>query len=249
LGRVRDGFGALERDGWYFGKASAKVRKRVERALLDAIEPLSAKVTVLDARPLTTKGPHPSPLSFDADGTLTVRTIEGATRYDASGMGTPLTLEAPLPPLEARVGGRLLTGVVYSCDRSEVTLAFDSGAPVATTLLSARPGVCGRSSFEPPLVPRPVAIGAGLSALVGATLVGDAGAGAVTPVGSARSADGRGLAVRTPYGLLLDGSSHRLLDLGATRDPAGLWGCVPANGGRRAACVHRGQAVLIDAPG
>jgi hypothetical protein len=62
LGRVREGFGVLERDGWYFGKMSATTKKRVEAELLDAIEPVSGRTTPVDLRPMFPAGAHYAPL-------------------------------------------------------------------------------------------------------------------------------------------------------------------------------------------
>ena len=154
LGHVREAFGVLARDGWYFAKAGATTRKRLERALLDTIQPVSAKVTAVDVRPLAGLPSSASPLDFLPDGVLTVRTGEGTTRFEPNGTATPLVPPEPLPPLEIRVGGRLFTGAVYSCDRSEVTLALDAGPPLKTNLLSPRPGACGRAVFAPGVAPR-----------------------------------------------------------------------------------------------
>jgi len=246
LGQVREAFGALARDGWYFAKAGDATRKRLERALLDRIEPVSAKVTALDVRPLAGPTSFASPLEFSQEGVLTVRTNEGVTRFEPNGTATPVVPPEPLPPLDVRAGGRLFTGAVFSCDRSEVTLGFDAGPPQKTALLSPRPGACGRTVFAPGVTPRAVAAGTGLLALVGPTLVGDAGAGAATTAGSPRSADGRWLVVPTPFGLLIDGGAHRLLDLARAAEPALLTGCVVANGGTRAACIDRGRVLLIE---
>jgi hypothetical protein len=91
---------------------------------------------------------------------------------------------------------------------------------------------------------RPITAGTAVSALIGATLVGEDAPGSPTPPGSARSPDGRTLAVPTRYGLLLDGQKQRLL--AGLNDPGSLTECVVANGGARAACVQGGKVVVIE---
>jgi hypothetical protein len=247
LGRVREGFGVLLRDGWYFGKASAATRKRVEKELLDAIEPVTPVVRTLEAA--APSGPHQlGPLSFEPDGTLTVRTAAGIARFDRSGTAQPTeptAAEVPLPSLDVRPGGRLFTGVVYSCDRSEVVLSFDSGAPTVTHLLSPRPGACGRAPFDARTTPRAVAAGTGLGVLLAGTLVGETGANTSPLTGSARSADGRWIVVSTPFGLLVDGPRHFLVGLRSEVDPMSLKNCTVANDGARVACTSAGGATML----
>lgn len=244
LGRVREAFGVVERDGWYFGKMGAATKKRVETALLDAIEPVSARVTPVDLRPMFPAGAHLAPLWFDASGTLRVRTANGVHSVDAAGRPSPADSSVAPPDWAVRAGGRLLVAPIFSCDRSELTLMFDTQPSVPTRLLAPRPGACGRASFDPKVMLRPVSAGAGVTALIGAALVGEDAPGSASPPGSARSPDGRTLAVPTRFGLLLDGDKPRLL--AGIPDPASLTECVPANGGTRAACVQGGKIVLVE---
>jgi hypothetical protein len=244
LGRVREGFGVLERDGWYFGKLSAPTKKRLEAELLEAIEPVSARVTPVDLRPMFSAGAQFAPLWFDGNGALFVRTANGVQNVSASGTPSPADSSVAPPDAAVRAGGRLLVAPVFSCDRSETTLMFDSGSPSATRLLAPRPGACGRGTFDPKVMLRPITAGASVSALIGASIVGEEAPGSTSPPGSARSPDGRTLAVPTRYGLLLDGVKHRLL-AGIT-DPGSLTECVAANGGTRAACVQGGKVVMIE---
>jgi hypothetical protein len=81
-GRLLEAFGALARDGWYFGKTSSAARKRLEKSLLDAVKPASATVSFVDVRPLAPATPHYSALSFEANGALLVRTAEGISRVE-----------------------------------------------------------------------------------------------------------------------------------------------------------------------
>jgi hypothetical protein len=108
LGRVREGFGVLERDGWYFGKMSATTKKRVEAELLDAIEPVSGRTTPVDLRPMFPAGAHYAPLWFDGSGVLFVRTANGVQQVDAA--GTPSAADSSVAPPDpaVRAGGRLL---------------------------------------------------------------------------------------------------------------------------------------------
>jgi hypothetical protein len=49
----------------------------------------------------------------------------------------------------------------------------------------------------------------------------------------------------TPYGLLVDGPVHRLVNLGSNvREPLALTDCVVSDGGESTACVLKGQAIL-----
>jgi hypothetical protein len=244
LGRVREAFGVVERDGWYFGKMGTATKKRVEAELLDAIEPVSARVTPTDLRPMFSAGAHFAPLWFDAAGTLFVRTSAGVQRVDTPSAPSPADPSVSPPDFGVRAGNRLLVSPIFSCDRSETTLMFDSGPPSATRLLAPRPGACGRGSFDPKVALRPISSGASVSALVGAALIGEEAPGSPSPHGSARSPDGQTLAVVTRFGLLLDGTKHRML--AGVPDPEKLTECVPANGGTKAACVQNGKVVLIE---
>jgi hypothetical protein len=244
LGRVREAFGVVERDGWYFGKMGAATKKRVEAELLDAIEPVSARVTPVDLRPMFTAGAHFAPLWFDAAGTLFVRAANGVQRIDSASAPSPADASVAPPDFGVRAGPRLLVGPVFSCDRSETTLMFDSGPPLAARLLAPRPGACGRGSFDPKVSLRPISTGAAVTALLGAALIGEDAPGSASPHGSARSPDGQTLAVPTRFGLLLDGPKHRLL--AGVPDPEKLTECVVSNASLRAACVQSGKVVLIE---
>ncbi len=244
LGRVREAFGVLARDGWYFEKTSAALSKRLQREVLDAIDPVAAKTMFVNVHPVAPATPHLSPLAFNVNGSLLVRTADGLVRVDGRGTVTPVEPATPLEPLELRLEGRSFLSVVYSCDRSEATLFFDGGPPSVTTLLAPRPGACGRAPRAPQKVARPAALGSGLSVLVGPMLIGDPGPVPRWPRGTARSPDGAWLVAPTPFGLLVDGLSHRVLGLGAGVDPEALEDCVVANGGQRVACVQSGRVLL-----
>jgi hypothetical protein len=244
LGRVREAFGVLERDGWYFGKLGTATKKKLEAELLEAIEPVSARVTAVDLRPMFSAGAHFAPLWFDASGALFVRTANGVQRVDAAGTPSPSDSSVAPPDTAVRAGGRLLVAPIFSCDRSETTLMFDSQPASPTRLLAPRPGACGRATFDPKVMLRPISSGPTISALIGASLIGEDAPGSTSPPGSARSPDGKTLAVPTRYGLLLDGAKHRLL--AGVNDPGSLTECVCDNSGKRAACVQGGKVVMIE---
>ena len=245
-GRVLEAFGALARDGWYFGRSSAAVRKRLERSLLDAVEPVTATVTPLPPRPTASRAPRYSPLAFDASSALLLSTPQGVVRFQPDG-SAPVALDdaGAARNLDVLLDQRSrFQGVAYACDRSETTLLFEGGAPLLTRLLAPRPGACGRATFEASPAIAPVsADAAGISAIVGGSLVGEAPGAAP---GGARSPDGRWLVVPTAFGLLLDGPSHRLFSLGTSvTQPLALTDCVVANDGKHAACLQKGQAIFL----
>lgn len=250
-GDVLDAFGVLTRDGWYFGKMAASVRQKLERSVLDAVEPVTAVVKLLDPLPAgLERAPRYSALAFDAAGDVLVQTAAGVVRTqpDGSSPGMPDSAAARSLDVLAAPGQRW-SGVTYSCDRSEVALAVDGVAPLVTELLSPRPGACGHAPFWASVAPPPITAGGGkLEALVGGALVGD-GADAPVPPGAARSANRRFTVVPTSFGLLIDGSSHRLVNLGTSvPQPLALTDCVVNDAGKAAACVYKRQALLIQLP-
>ena len=255
-GRVLEAFGALARDGWYFGKTSAAVRKRLEKTLLDAVKPNTANVSFIDVRPQVPAGPHYSPLAFETTGALLVRTSDGIVRVDPGGTNvTPVNLAGGAPGSLDVVTATdvLLTGVAYSCDRSDVTLlvrekfwAPGRTAPIPTGVLSPRPGACGRAPFEPTPGLAPIgAAGPTFVTLLGGSVVGDL-ATSSTQQGSSRSPDGRILVLPTAFGILLSGSESSLLNLGPGA-PTRLTECVPANDGKTAACLADGKVLVARA--
>jgi hypothetical protein len=250
-GRVLDAFGALAQDGWYFGKTSTGVRQKLERLVLDAIEPATAVVKVLDPLPAgLDRAPRYSPLAFDATGGLTVQTLAGGVRVEPDGASASPPNPTTTRPLDVfPAPGERWTGVTYSCDRSEVTLALEGASPLVTHLLSPRPGACGHTPFWASAAPPPVSAGGGkLSAIVGGVLVGDAPAEPL-PLGSARSANGAWTVVPTSFGLLVEGPSDRLVSLGASVPaPAALTDCVVHTTGKAVACVQKHRAILIEIP-
>lgn len=246
-GHVLDAFGALTRDGWYFGKISDSVRQKLERQLFDAVTPATAVVTTLEPRPLLERPPRFSPLAFAPGGGVVVVTANGVVRTQPDGSAPePLADAAPRSLAVLAAPGQRFSGAVYSCDRSEVMLGIEGAEPFVTPLLSPRPGACGHAAFFATDVPPPLAAGGGhVSVIVGGTEVGPADTGAPPP-GSARSANGRYVVVPTAYGLLLDGPSHKLVNLGVTVPrPLALTDCVVDDSGNGVACVQKGQVLLV----
>ena len=257
LGNAVGAFGALARDGWYFGKSGANTRKKLEASALDAVELVTTRVVFLEQRPRLPPPPRYSPLTFDASGKLLVDTDQG--RFDLgtdAATATRLEGEAAAPrslDVVSESGERLLA-VAYSCDRSETTLIRNSPAgplpPAVTHLLAPRPGACGRGRFEALPAASPLGFSSGPGLVIGGVVAG----GALEPLtgvaGSARSDNGRFLAVPAVRGVLVSGATTRLFDLGAQiAEPLRLSDCVPSNDGTRVACVLGDRALLAIAGG
>jgi hypothetical protein len=250
-GRVLEAFGVLTRDGWYFGKTSASVRQKLERQLLDAVEPVTALVKILDPLPAgLERAPRYSPLAFDPGGNLFVQTAAGVVRTQPDGSAPSAPDPAGSRALDVLAApGQRWAGVTYSCDRSEVALALDGAPALVTTLLSPRPGACGHSPFWASSAPPPLAAGGGqLRALVGGSIVGNA-ADEPVPAGAARSLNRAWTVVPTSFGLLVDGSAHRLVNLGTSvTQPLELTDCVVSAAGKSSACIYKRRAILIQVP-
>ena len=180
---------------------------------------------------------------------------EGVSRVEADATSATAVDLGDVPPRSldfVTATDVVLTGVAYSCDRSDVTLlvrerfwAPGATAPLPTGLLAPRPGACGRARFDarPGIAPIGPA-GPKLVALVGGSIIGDPAA-ATSPPGSARSPDGRFIVTPTPFGLLLSGSESLLLNLPPDAgSPLELGDCVPANDGRTVACVAKGRVLV-----
>ncbi|HEY4160021.1 MAG TPA: hypothetical protein VGM29_18040 [Polyangiaceae bacterium] len=264
-GDLLDAFAAYAHDGWYFGHVSKAQRTALERDLQKA----SARQEVTEAAiaravPLVPSTPHFSPLWFESDGSLLVRTASGVTRISADG-ASEQALDAdagtPLWPLDITSGtGSKLVGVAHACDRSELLLLVNSAAgtplpPIVTPLLAARPASCGGHGVGPlpalaPLAfdgPSPVLLVAG--ALVGAS---DLKTLSALPVlGTPRSTDGKLLVVPTPLGLFVGGERKELWRIGKVKDhadPTKLHDCVVQNDAKSVACVEAGKVVRFLRP-
>ncbi|HEY4106143.1 MAG TPA: hypothetical protein VGM44_19725, partial [Polyangiaceae bacterium] len=158
-GDVLEAFAVLGRDGWYFTKLSAGARKELERDALHAVTRFDAE-EAFSARtaPLVPRLPHFSPLWFETDGTLLIRTDSGVTRVSADRTSeSAVSAEAGAPswPLELLGGsGVRVTGASHACDRSELLLNASDAEhtmlpPLVTRLLAARPASCAGHGTGP----------------------------------------------------------------------------------------------------
>lgn len=251
-GDLAGAVGALSRDGWYFGAMRPARRLQLLADVEKKLPGINARTRALSVTPVNAPRPHYSPLAFDAAGGLLVSTPAGVVRI-------PPNAEAPEPPtgdastappawpLEIVHGQARLSGVVYSCDRSEVQLLLTG--PTTTTLpvplLAPRPGVCRGGTFADaqPLVPI-AATSAGIELVIGGARVQTGTAVPVSPRGSARSENGRILAVPSPLGLLV--TTPERLELWKIEGWAAAQGtdCVIDSSARRAACVRGGRVEL-----
>lgn len=243
---------ALLRTSWYGGPIPEKVRTDLTTEVEKAIPPRAARVLAVSMSKAREGGsiPHFSALAFDAEGLL-IQNSEGVIRMsldtleenDASEEidAWPLTVISPQ--------GERLMGVAYPCDRQTVTLLASSesgaAAPIATSLLAPRPGLCGGNGKSADLPLRPISWGiGGVKVLLGGSEIGPT-AGDAIPLGSARSHNGEHSVIATELGLLVlhktsaelwrveSSANHRLQD------------CVIDDSARHIACVDKGRAVVL----
>ena len=266
-GDVLEAFAALGRDGWYFAKLTAGERKTLERDALRAVTRFDAEEAfVARTVPLMPRLPHYSPLWFEADGGLLIRSEAGVFRLspDHATEG-PLSAEAGAPswPLELVSGsGVRVTGSSHACDSSELILNSSDAdhrvlPPLTTRLLAARPASCTGHGTGPSVSIAPFAFdGSALDLLLAGshlnTRAPSAAPGAGLPtLGSPRSLDGRVLVSATPLGLLLTGDRKELwqTDKLTAHASAGKFSdCVVANDARAVACIDAGRVVIFQHP-
>ncbi len=266
-GDVLEAFAVFARDGWYFTKLSTTQRKNLERSALRAVTRFDAgEAFVARALPSVPRAPHYSPLWFEPDAALLVRSEAGVTRISADrATETPLSADAGAPswPLEL-VGGNgvRVTGTSHACDRSELLFNATDAAhkflpPFTTRLLAARPASCAGRGNGPSVTITPLAFdGNTLDALVAGSHLDTSPSGTKAPqglpsLGTPRSPDGRVLVVATPLGLLLTGDRKELWQLDKLPAHAGVskfTDCVVANDARAVACVDAGRAVVFEHP-
>jgi hypothetical protein len=266
-GDVLEAFAVLSRDGWYFNKLSSSQKKALERDALHAVTRLDADVAfVAHAQPTLSHVPHYSPLWFEADAGLLVRTDSGVTRVAADRSGeAALSAEAGAPswPLEiVASSGARVTGTSHACDRSELLFNLSDGEhavlpPLTTRLLAARPASCAGRGTGPNVTIAPFGFEAGaLDALIAGshldTTPGAVKAPAGLPsLGTPRSPDGRMLVTATPLGLLVTGDRKELWQtdkLQAHANAGKFTDCVVANDARAVACLDGSRAVIFDRP-
>ncbi|HVZ36117.1 MAG TPA: hypothetical protein VG963_27000, partial [Polyangiaceae bacterium] len=211
------------------------------------------KLVPLKAPPRAVEpGPHFSPLSFQADGSLALLTTSGVVRatpdgrfeYDAGSQFVPWNT-AVLSPR-----GESLNGVAFPCERSEVSWLRSAPnhaplPPIPSGLIAPRPGACRAGvPFSPPSISPVAWTDDGLTAFVGASLVGSLPPHA--PPGSPLSPNGRFAVVPTANGLLVFGGEKPALWV--FDDPklvTELRDCVVSNNAQAAACLLRGTAQVL----
>lgn len=256
LGRIEQAFAILEQHRW-FPVGSAVEAERLEAKLLARVaERVNRrrviKLVPLKARPRSSgPTPHLSPLSFHADGSLLMLTADGLVRAAPDGRYEYEASEEidAWPTLLTSPTGERLDGVAFACDRSEVSWlrTAPNGAPLpplATSLIAPRPGSCRGGAFTAPAI-RPVAWGAGgISAFVGAALVGTPPPH--PPMGSAFSPNGRYGITATPWGLFVPGGDKPALWVFEDAAlPPQLRECVVSNNAQAAACLLEGRAHVV----
>ncbi|HEY6724471.1 MAG TPA: hypothetical protein VI197_10575 [Polyangiaceae bacterium] len=270
--QVLEAFGVLERAHWFGHEPSPKDRERWLASFNGKLLRRQARLRRELGLALPREGTHPSfsPLEFAGD-TLLAQTRDGVRSFALDGTErTPPDTAAPTAPhdpapvflpsssrpapwsLRAEVPGqRLWTGVVYSCDRSEIALSFVDGsgqplAPWLTEILAPRPGTCrGGAAVDAPAVP----IGwvdAQLVAWVGGARIGPAEL-RTRPKGSPRSVNGEWTVLPSRLGLLVTGRSHELWHVPeSVGQLEQLRACVIHDSGRLVACVTPAGFAFIE---
>lgn len=269
LGRPLEALGLLERDGWYGAKLPAKERERLEKLALGKVQKVSPEMAGAFMAHLPPRPTEPrfSPLHFDSSGRLWVRNAEArvlASDPPGSPPSDP-TLGAGGAPQRSDVpnvwplrvidqAGRTWTGVVPSCDRSELQLSFVSregmpSPPQPLPLLAPRPGSCQRAGALAPPTGTPIAWhGNQLEVWLAGHHLNAPSTSTPGRPGSPRSADGKALVVPSRFGLLVQRDGG--VELWQGEVTQALTDCVPSAGARQIACVKgRSSVVVLKRPG
>jgi hypothetical protein len=257
--QVVEAVGVLVRDGWFGHQTDASESQQFQALIRAALREKPARLRRWLDVDIPRRGSHPrySPFEFTDEAKLLVQTPSSVSSFSLSGIAEQSEEGAEAParwPLSVvSPERRLWTGVVHSCDRSEVTLSFvgPAGAPLSnepTRILAPRPGSCqggAGSSY-----PHPVPLGwqgEKLVAWVGGSRVGPDKPQKRQP-GSALSRNGLWVVYPTPLGLLIAGEKPELWQLPATlTPPQELTDCTIDNNAKLVACSLRGRAALIEA--
>lgn len=144
--------GEFERASWYGSGASEAERSAAEKIILSRVSKGSPRMEAtlqfpLGARP---SGVFVRRLEFDGNGTLHTQTTDGVTHavWPAAKPAADGQVPPPLEPWSLSTesaDGRLVAGVLPSCDQSELQVAVSKGTSTTTTplpLLAPRPGQC-----------------------------------------------------------------------------------------------------------
>ena len=266
-GDVLEALAVLGRDGWYFAKFSSTERKSLERDILRAVTRYDVdEAFTARTAPLVPKLPHFSPLWFESDGSLLIRSDAGVTRLSADrATESAVSAEAGVPswPLELSGGsGARVTGTTHACDRAELLLNVSDAEhtllpPLTTRLLAARPASCTNHGLGPSVSIAPLSFdGTALDALLAGSHLNTSASAAkalegLPALGTPRSPDGKTWVTPTPLGLLLSGDRKELWQvdkLQAHASAAKFTDCVVGSGASAVACLDGGRAIVFARP-
>ena len=269
LDRSLEALGLLERDGWYGAKLPSKERERLEKLAVGKVQKVSPEMAGAFMAHLPPRPAEPrfSPLHFDTSGRLWVRNAEARVlASDPPGSppsdpalgagGNPQRGDVPdvWPLRVVDQAGRTWTGVVPSCDRSELQLSFVSrdgmpSPPQPLALLAPRPGSCQRAGALAAPTGTPIAWhGNQLEAWLAGHHLGAPASPLPGRPGSPRSPDGKALVVPSRHGLLVQRDGG--VELWQGELTQALTDCVPSSGARQIACVKgRSSVVVLKRPG
>jgi hypothetical protein len=245
-------------------------RKELERQIAKEFGEIAAVPQhTVAAVPSGKAGIELGPLAFEPSGDLLVRTDGRTVRVAAAGFAESNADDVPPWPraVTAPTGGEgiELTGIEQRCQEPTlIALVRAGGSRSEVALPVLGPVTAEGAPSAGPCAPVPSVRGrvldaaaGGLVVSVGAELasispVAEAGAPplarpVISPLaagpttrGTARSPDGATVALETARGVLVWGADAKVWTGPFER----AWGCVPANGGTRVACVVEGKAVV-----
>lgn len=266
LGDPLRALAAIERfSQWPTAHTKAR-RREAERILRKLVTVVEAEARTLEAVPLRLPGPSFSPLAFDEAGVLLVMTPNGVTRATIHGEEWPSEEDEPWPLAVMSADGRYRwAGSFDPCDQLAYRLRFVSveGEPhevrlplltpahgpkrcageAETHLLGARSG-----NVEAIVAGEPWLLKVGAAGVDVKPLASSALGGITAGRGSAKSPDGRYLALGSRRGVLVrDASKWTLWQLEGSDDDA-LEACTVSNDAQAAACVRKGRVILAHRP-
>ena len=249
-------------------KTAAKT-KELEALLASAAPPVqTSKVKNLAVAVPLPRGPHPEwgPLSFEPSGKLLVRTTARVARVDPqTGEESDAEVQAWPSQVTSPDGKLRWLESYHACEGVAVRATFSPTADgdVHDVLLPVAPQLgtrcSGRRGEPAPSVP--LAWGAhGLEAIVGSvpllvrpeaekTTVQTASLEEPAPLGSARSPNGKNIAIRTKSGLLVKTPQRTLRVRSSDLEPYDdLRSCTIDNDGALVACAKKGRVLVVTVP-
>jgi len=248
---------------WFGGLPKAEresLRKVVESGLSEVTPKGLVEVTARPPKQLPTA--RFSPLSFDAEGRLSILT-DSATLVRVARDGLATTLDRPSQhsaDLSVTDGvAKTLVRLLPGCDRSELLFVVGGAKrlallpPIPTGLLSPRPGSCRGNPIELRFAPLEwlgeVPVGLTNGRCTHPTDPGfctDPKSLGATRPGSPRSPDGQSLVAVTPLGLLVHRAAKtERWNSEGLGDTATLTDCVVANGAQALACLRGDQVIFV----